>query len=274
MPLPITRSFQLAAVRKDVAALNTVESVGGRRVYTFRASDGDFDRYSDRLNVKGWRIDAYNANGVVLFNHDDGAQAALTGAEPPLPIGKGRVYVEGDALMIDVEFDDDDDFAKRVERKVAKGILNAVSVRYLMLPGQYRANDRGGFDCDAQELLEVSIVTIPGNARAVRAKSLDGEGEDVVERIAKRVVALLDERADAKAADDDDKPDASAEPAEKPDTAEEPAPANESKPDSGEPPPADAPKADDEDDDKAKGFNAADAAKSFVEAFKSYIRGV
>jgi len=55
MPLPITRSFQLAAVHKNVAALNTVESVGGRRVYTFRASDGDFDRYSDRLNVKGWR---------------------------------------------------------------------------------------------------------------------------------------------------------------------------------------------------------------------------
>jgi len=230
MPLRITRSLQLAAVRKDAAALTAVEAGSGRRVYTFRASDGDFDRYSDRLNVKGWRIDGYNANGVVLFNHDDGAQAALTGAEPPLPIGKGRVYVEGDALMIDVEFDDEDDFARKVERKVAKGILNAVSVRYLMLPGHYRQNERGGFDCDAQELLEVSIVTIPANARAVRAKSLDGEGEDIVERIAKRVVELLDARAEAKA--------------------------------------------DDEDEDKTKGFNAADAAKSFVEAFKSYIPGV
>ncbi|AFE05233.1 putative phage prohead protease [Corallococcus coralloides DSM 2259] len=191
MRLPITRSFQLAAVRKDAAALSTVESVGGRRVFTFRASDGDFNRYSDRMNVKGWRTDAYNANGVVLFNHDDGAQAALTRAEPPLPIGKERVYVENDALMIDVEFDDQDDFA----RKVAKGILNAVSVRHLMISGQYRANDRGGFDCDAQELLEISIVTIPGNARALRDKSLDGEGEDLVERIAKRVVGLVEERA-------------------------------------------------------------------------------
>jgi phage head maturation protease len=194
MPKPITRSLQLAAVRKDAAALSAVEAGSGRRVYTFKASDGDFDRYSDRLNVKGWRVDAYNANGVVLFNHDDGAQAARTGAEPALPIGKGRVYVQNAALMIDVEFDDDDDFAKRVERKVAKGILNAVSVRYLMLPGQYRQNGRGGFDCDAQELLEVSIVTIPVNARALRAKSLDGEGEDIVERIAQRVVELLDAR--------------------------------------------------------------------------------
>ncbi|ADO69790.1 phage prohead protease-like protein [Stigmatella aurantiaca DW4/3-1] len=105
-----------------------------------------------------------------------------------------RVYVQNDALMIDVESDDDDEFAKRVERKVAKGILNAVSVRYLMLPGHYRQNERGGFDCDAQELLEVSIVTIPVNARALRAKSLNGESDGIVERIAQRVVELLDVR--------------------------------------------------------------------------------
>ncbi|MFE8602553.1 hypothetical protein [Archangium violaceum] len=144
MPNAITRSLQLAAVRKDAAALTAVEAGSGQRVYTFKASDSDFDRYSDRLSVKGWRVDAYNANGVVLINHDDGTLAARTGAEPALPIGKGRVYVEGDALMIDIVFDDEDDFARKVERKVSKGILNAVSVRYLMLPGQYRQNERGG----------------------------------------------------------------------------------------------------------------------------------
>ncbi|TQF14241.1 primosomal replication protein N [Myxococcus llanfairpwllgwyngyllgogerychwyrndrobwllllantysiliogogogochensis] len=258
MSVPIARSLSLSAVRKDAATLSVVESIGGRRIYKFRASDGDFDRYSDRLNVKGWRVDGYNANGVVLFNHDDGAEAASSGAEPQLPIGKGRVYVEGDALMVDVEFDDEDEFAKKVERKVAKGILNAVSVRYLMLPGQYRQNERGGYDCDAQELLEVSVVTIPGNARAVRAKSFEDEGEDIVERIAARVVELLDARAEAKSTDD-----------EEPETEEAAEPASET-----EVPPAEPPKADDEEDDKAKGFNASDAAKSFVEAFKSYIRGV
>lgn len=236
--------------------MSVVESVGGRRVFKFKASDGDFDRYSDRLNVKGWRVDGYNANGVVLYNHDDGASASLTGAEPQLPIGKGRVYVEGDALMVDVEFDDEDEFAKKVERKVSKGILNAVSVRYLMLPGQYRQNERGGYDCDAQELLEVSVVTIPGNARAVRSKSLDEAPEDVVERIATRVVELLDARADAKSTDEDDVEDE-----------------QKSEPDEEESPPAE-PSEGDEEEEETKGFNAADAAKSFVEAFKGYIRGV
>ncbi|QSQ10765.1 HK97 family phage prohead protease [Myxococcus landrumensis] len=254
MTVSVSRSLRLSAVRKDAATLNVVESVGGRRVYKFRASDGDFDRYSDRLNVKGWQVDAYNANGVVLFNHDDGATSS--GAEPQLPIGKGRVYVEGDALMVEVEFDDEDEFARKVERKVAKGVLNAVSVRYLMLPGQYRANERGGFDCDAQELLEVSVVTIPGNSRAVRAKSLDEGADDLVERIAARVVELLDARGEAKSTDEDEsEPEASDKPA--PDTKE---------------PPAESPKAD-EDEDEAKGFIASDAAKSFVEAFTGYIRG-
>jgi HK97 family phage prohead protease len=269
MEKPITRSLQLTAVQKDAAALTPVAADGNRRVYTFKASDGDFDRYSDRLSVKGWRTDAYNANGVVLFNHDDGAHAAWTGAAPALPIGKGRVYTENNALMIDIEFDDDDDFAKRVERKVAKGILNAVSVRYLMLPGQYRVNERGGFDCDAQELLEVSIVTIPGNARAVRSKAL--EDEELVERIATRVAERLGNRAEEKASDkDDDKPNAG----EEPTTGNGDAPADESKPTTGEPAFADAPKADDEEDEKAKGLDDAEAAKGFVEAFKVYIRGV
>jgi HK97 family phage prohead protease len=261
MKRPITRSLHLAAVRKSEAP--PAAASGGQRVYTFRASDGDFDRYSDRLNVKGWRVDAYNANGVVLFNHDDGTAAAWTGATPPLPIGKGRVYVEGHALMIDVEFDDEDDFAKRVERKVTKGILNAVSVRYLMLPGQYRENERGGYDCDAQELLEVSVVTIPGNARALRTKSLDGEGDDIVERIAQRVVELLAERGDDVPTDEEDT---------KPDAGEQP-PANESKPHPGKPSSDDVPKEDDEDEDKPKNFDADEATKQFIEAFKQHIRG-
>ncbi|WP_228558212.1 HK97 family phage prohead protease [Myxococcus sp. AB056] len=251
--------------------MSAVESIGGRRVFKFKASDGDFDRYSDRLNVKGWRVDGYNANGVVLYNHDDGASAAMTGAEPQLPIGKGRVYVEGDALMVDIEFDDEDEFAKKVERKVSKGILNAVSVRYLMLPGQYRQNERGGYDCDAQELLEVSVVTIPGNSRAVRSKSLDEAPDDLVERIATRVVDLLDARAEAKSTDEEDVEDEQKSEPDEEDVEDEAKSTNEEDVEDEQ---KSEPDEDDEDDDETKGFNAADAAKSFVEAFKGYIRGV
>jgi hypothetical protein len=133
-----------------------------------------------------------------------------------------------------------------------------------MLPGQYRANERGGYDCDAQELLEVSVVTIPGNPRAVRAKALDGEGDDIIERIAQRVVELLAERGDAVPTDEEET---------KPDAGEQ-APANESKPEPGEPSSDDAPTEDDEDKTKPKNFDAPEAAKQFVEALKQHIRGV
>jgi phage head maturation protease len=160
-------------------------------VYKFRANDGDFDRYQDRLNVKGWQLDAFNANPVLLYNHDAGDGGFLgLGAKNVLPIGKARVYVEGDALMSEVEFDQDDEFALKVERKVAKGYLNAVSVRYLM--HKYHENERGGVDCDEQELLELSIVTIPGNQRATRVKGLlNADEQELVDAFAKALAGHL-----------------------------------------------------------------------------------
>ncbi|WP_338865169.1 HK97 family phage prohead protease [Myxococcus stipitatus] len=194
MLAPLSRA-RLFTVQKDAPA--TVE--GAPRGYTFRANDGDFDRYNDRLSVQGWMLDAFNANPVVLFNHDDGSGGFFgTGRKDVLPIGKGRAYVQGDALLVDIEFDQEDDFARKVESKVARGILNAVSVRYLM--HRYHENERGGFDCEQQELLEISIVTIPGNQRAVRVKELADERAAFIQDVAKAVVAALDVRERGKAA--------------------------------------------------------------------------
>jgi phage head maturation protease len=132
--------------------------------------------------VKGWKLDAFNANPVILLNHDDGSGGFLgMGRKDVLPIGKGRAYVEGEALMVDIEFDQKDDLAKRVEQKVADGFLNAVSVRYLLQEGKFKSNDLGGIDSDEQELLEISLVNIPGNQRAVRVKEL-ADAEAAVRR--------------------------------------------------------------------------------------------
>lgn len=188
MNAPLSSSL-LFTVQKD--APDPTE--GTPRLHTFRANDGDFDRYNDRLSVQGWMLDAFNANPVILYNHDDGSGGFFgTGRKDVLPIGKGRAYVQGDALLVDVEFDQEDDFARKVESKVARGILNAVSVRYLM--HRFHENERGGFDCEQQELLEISVVTIPGNQRAVRVKELADERAAFIQDVAKAVVGTLDER--------------------------------------------------------------------------------
>lgn len=138
------------------------------KVYKFRANDGEPDRFNDRLSVRGWQLDSFNANPVILYMHDEGSGGPLGLAPKLLPIGKGRAYVSGAALMVEIEFDQNDEFARKVESKVEGGFLNAVSVRYLML--DYEPNDLGGIDSHRHELLEISVVTIPGNQRAVRAK--------------------------------------------------------------------------------------------------------
>tara|TARA_A100001201_G_scaffold143577_2_gene145923 strand:+ start:1658 stop:2452 length:795 start_codon:yes stop_codon:yes gene_type:complete len=140
---------------------------------SFIASTNSVDRYGDVINQEGWNIAAYERNPVVLLNHNANS----------LPIGKGSVSVKDGQLMIDVEFDKDDELAQRVERKARNGFLNAVSVGFnpmesierSRLPKDHPAyTERGGNYFNKSELLEVSIVTIPANseATAVSAKNL------------------------------------------------------------------------------------------------------
>lgn len=162
--------------------------------FKFRANDGDWDRYQDRLSVKGWQLENFNAlQGPVLLNHDAGDGGWLgIGRKDVLPIGKARAFVEGDALMCEIEFDSEDELAKKVESKVERGFMGAVSVRYTMK--KYHENERGGFDSDEHELLELSLVNIPGNQRALRVKGLDSDAEALVERIATRAAEIVAEK--------------------------------------------------------------------------------
>ena len=131
---------------------------------SFVASSATPDRYGDIIDQKGWILENYKKNAVVLLNHDSNQ----------LPIGKGNVYLRDDKLVIDVEFDKEDERAAEVERKVKAGFMNAVSVGFRPLESKSRSElpednkyygQRGMYYSKA-ELLEVSIVTIPANGEA------------------------------------------------------------------------------------------------------------
>ena len=131
---------------------------------SFVASTATPDRYGDIIDQKGWQLDAYNKNPIVLLNHDSSQ----------LPIGRGQVQVKNDQLVIDVEFDMDDPRAAEVARKTQKGFMNAVSVGFQPLQSALRAElskdspyyGKSGQFYKSAELLEVSIVTIPANGEA------------------------------------------------------------------------------------------------------------
>ena len=145
-------------MKRTEPAPNTKERV------SFVASSANPDRYGDIIDQKGWILENYKKNPVVLLNHDSNQ----------LPIGKGNVYLRDDKLVIDVEFDSEDERAKEVERKAKKGFMNAVSVGFRPLESKSRSElpednkyygQRGMYYSKA-ELLEVSIVTIPANGEA------------------------------------------------------------------------------------------------------------
>lgn len=131
-------------------------------------------RFGFRAKMSGAEIEEFKANPVLLFQHNRPSSYAQN-TDIVMPIGKWYdIRVEDGKLLAKPEFDDDDELAKKVERKVVKGYLNGASVWIDpvetsekpedMLPGQTLPTfTRWG-------ILEASIVDIPNckNALAIR----------------------------------------------------------------------------------------------------------
>tara|TARA_R100000655_G_scaffold37880_2_gene72629 strand:+ start:9068 stop:10261 length:1194 start_codon:yes stop_codon:yes gene_type:complete len=140
---------------------------------TFIASTDDVDRYSDIIDQDSWLLENYKNNPVILFNHNSQS----------LPIGRGHPRIENGKLMIDVEFDMEDELGAKIANKVKNGFMNAVSVGFNPkkaiersdLPTEHKYYGERGMFFQESELLEVSVVTIPANASAIAAKNLNLE---------------------------------------------------------------------------------------------------
>lgn len=168
---------------------------GVDRRMTFVASDETRDSYGTVLPVSEWNLERYNNNGVVGYAHN------LYGsydADPDYVIGRGRAYVKGAELLVDIEFEPEgtNDIADKVWRKLQFGSLNGVSVGFSAQGAHWGEGEEaeGGAKptlyYTGLELLEVSVVTIPANPNAVR-RSISEEMTDIRETINKVVADAL-----------------------------------------------------------------------------------
>lgn len=156
------------------------------RKFTFVASDSTRDASGTVLNQDGWKLDRYNANGIVGYQHK--VYGGIGDKDDPDNIiGKGRAYVEDGRLMVDVELEPEGDnpLADKVCRKLRFGSLNAVSVGFVPV-GRSRWG-KGDEAADGgtptlyfagQELLEISVVNIPSNPNALRKELEVDDGEE------------------------------------------------------------------------------------------------
>lgn len=136
----------------------------------FVISDESINRYGYRILTEGIDVSKFEANPVAYFNHDTATPA----------IGKwSNIKKEQGQLKGTLEFDGKDDFAMRLYNKYKDGFMCAVSLH--VIPIEERKEPT--FVLSGQkyptitkcELLEVSVVNIPGNANAIRLSMQDGK---------------------------------------------------------------------------------------------------
>src|SRR5262249_4514905 len=145
-----------AVFRDAMPALTGATKASGKSPISFTISTARVDRAGDTIAVKGWKLDAFRRNPVVLLNH----------RQSDLPIGSGKVWTADDRLKGSVSFHGET--GERVRDLVENGVMRSTSVGFVPLRWQWStAKDReGGIDFLEQELLEFSVVSIPANIDA------------------------------------------------------------------------------------------------------------
>lgn len=148
----------------------------GSRKITFVASDGTRDSAGTVLNVDGWKLDRFNNNGIIGYQHKVYGGWDDTD-NPDNVIGKGYAYVKDGQLLVDVEFEpaEINELAEKIYQKLLFGSLKAVSVGFMPVGKGQWGKDEESLDGKnptyyyaGQELLEVSVVNIPANPNALK----------------------------------------------------------------------------------------------------------
>lgn len=149
------------------------------RTITFIASDDTRDSAGTVLNQDNWNLTRFNSNGIIGYQHKVYGGWDDTD-NPDNVIGKGFAYIEDRKLMVDITFEpaEINPLAEKIYQKILFGSLRAVSVGFLPVGrGRFgEGDDSETYYFAGQELLEVSVVNIPSNPKALK-KSLEAENE-------------------------------------------------------------------------------------------------
>lgn len=124
------------------------------------ASTADPDRDNEVIDQNGWDLTNFLANPVILAHHN----------YHNFPIGKAiEIGVENGKLMFKMVFSQATEEAKQAYQLVQEGILRTFSVGYI--PREFDSKDQN--ITRKAELLEISLVAVPANPKAVvYAKSM------------------------------------------------------------------------------------------------------
>lgn len=152
--------------------------------HTFVISDESvLNAHGFRVMTEGINLGNYTKNPIVLWWHKRPSPwEGRNGDDEVMPIGKAsNLRKENGQLLADIEFDQDDDFARKIEKKVDNDFIRMCSPgldpvtisedEAYLLPGQKYATL---VECD---LVEISIADIGSNPNALKVKLYNSNKE-------------------------------------------------------------------------------------------------
>lgn len=143
--------------------------------HQFIINTENVNSYGYRILTDGIDYAQYMRNPIVLFMHErDGY-----GNKGSEVIGRcTRLYKEGTTLIAEVEFDEQDEFAKKIAGKVERGYIRMASmfaeIKEVSTEPQHILEGQVYETVTACKLVEISIVDIGGNDNALKL-SKDGK---------------------------------------------------------------------------------------------------
>ncbi len=142
-----------------------IKSVNGSHPWVM--SDFTLDRDGERIDPGGWDLKAFKKNPIVQWAHERSIPAIGKVNNP-------RVHQKKDdktgELTGDIEFDQNDEFAVKIEKKVDGGYISAGSVgfRSIVVELNDDPKEEAWLIHRKQELYEFSICNVPSNPAATR----------------------------------------------------------------------------------------------------------
>lgn len=134
---------------------------------TFKISDAQTDRMGEIVDQKSWDFKNYMLNPILLWGHDPSQPENVLGSTLELSYDEKE-----DATFATVKFDRDiNSKADLIFNQVARGTLRTVSVGMIVHSEDSEKDTTILKDC---ELLEISVVPIPANPRAVALAFTEG----------------------------------------------------------------------------------------------------
>lgn len=128
------------------------------------------DRHGTIFDMDGAELGAYRKNPILRWAHGKGKKGRV-------PIGRAIPSIRDGDLVAALDFDEEDEFARKIESKLRRGFLNtgSIAAEPLEKPTMRRMEGRRVPVFERWELRGLSIVDIPSDPDAT-ALSRDARG--------------------------------------------------------------------------------------------------